>query len=823
MQELDSTLRAPLRKVRKLSTIFLFAALTPALFAQKTWVEQGPGPIINGQDVGLTNPKNPVSGAINAIAPVDADTVYVGAVNGGVWKTINATAASPTWTQLTDKHLKALSIRSLAISPLNSMHIFAGTGSSSSYSSAGSPGIGVARSLDGGTNWTVEAASTFTGEKIVSIVPTSAKSVVLAAVHYQNSPNNNFGLFRSTDNAKTFTQLTGDGVSGLPGCGVSNIAGDPTSVHRFYAAAPPDFCFPKQTAGVYKSEDDGATWVGVNSGLVVANSKVILLSVSKADGAVYAMVMNSDRTLGGIFRLKNQGTSWTQMDTPTPTIFPGTQAGDQGAIVAHPTLAGIVFVGGDYHPTTYGGCADFGGNIRRGDASQAAGSQWTDIVCDGANGTAPHADSRAFAFNSAGTILLHGDDGGLFKLTNPDTLSPTWSSFNGDIRPSEIHNIAYDPLSHVLLSGNQDTGNSYQLSAGSLTWTDISSGDGAVVAVDADQTAHPGTSIRYEGYINLKFFNRHTFGSDNVEIGTSSALALNITSGPGSNGTILSDTTTQFTNPYVLNNINPSRMLIGTSSLYESLDKGDNFTNFGTLGAPVSSMSYGSALDTVSYPDAFYVGAGASIYHRVTLGNAPTVLTAYPGGKVVSLVMNPLDYQNVYVLDSTGSVYGSTDEGVTWTNFTFDLATKITQPQTIEIFSPPLGKGNKNDQHLRIIVGGIGDVMHLRPKAGDILWTKVGDGLPKGAFIYDLHYNAACDTLIAGSLGRGAWTLASPFSISAGGTCPPVVASGNTGAQPSIGVAGTEAMRQLSVEPNAIENNPPVANNPSVAAGPKAH
>jgi hypothetical protein len=820
MQELDSKLRAPLRKVRKLSTIFLFAALTPALFAQKIWVEQGPGPIINGQDVGLTNPTNPVSGAINAIAPLDANTVYVGAVNGGVWKTTNAMATAPTWTPLTDKHLKALSIRSLAISPLNSSHIFAGTGSSSSYSNRGDPGFGVARSLDGGTNWTVEAASTFTGKPIVSIVPTSARMVVLAATGKSGNAGN--GLFRSTDNGKVFTLLSGDGASGLPSGGVSDIAGDPSSSHRFYAAVP-DIYSSSTSVGVYKSEDDGATWKFVSSGLTVLNSAVIRLSVSKADGAVYAMVMNSDSTLGGIFRSTNQGTSWTQMDTPTPTIFPGTQAGDQGAIVAHPTLAGIVFVGGDYHPQT-NGCTDFGGNIRRGDASQAAGSQWTDVVCNGANGTAPHADTRAFAFDTTGTILLHGDDGGLFELNNPDSAARVWTSFNGDIRPSEIHNIAYDPLSHVLLSGNQDTGDSYQLSANSLTWTDISSGDGAFVAVDADQTAHSGSSIRYYGYIKLQSFNRSTFGSNNVQTAVS-ALALNIQTGNGSGQTILAyDTTRQFNNPYVLNNINPSRMLIGTSSLYESSDKGDNFTNLGTLGAPVSSMSYGSALDTVSFPDTFYVGAGSSIYHRVTSGNAPTVLTAYPGKTIVSLVMNPLDYQNVYVLDNTGSVYGSTDEGATWTNFTFDLATKMTQPQTIEIFSPPLGKGNKNDQHLRIIVGGIGDIVHIRPKAGDTLWTKAGDGLPKGAFIYDLHYNVACDTLVAGSLGRGAWTLASPFSISAGGTCPPVVASGNTGAQSSIGVTGANAaMRQLSAEPNATENNPPVANTAPVLTRPKAH
>ena len=261
--------KSTIRNVPFTARMFLMpvfiATLTPALFAQ--WKEQGPGPIINGQDIGLTNPNNPVSGAVNAIAtvPGNANTVYVGTVNGGIWKTTNATAATPTWTPLTDTQLPALSIRSLAISPLDSKLIFAGTGSSSSDANLGSPGFGVAKSIDGGTKWTVESAKTFTGTKIVSIVPGSTKGLVLAAVHNQNP----FGVFRSTDDAKTFNRITGNGASGLPGCGVSNIAADPTAPNRFYAAVPPDFCLANQTPGVYKSEDDGVTWTAVNSGLDV--------------------------------------------------------------------------------------------------------------------------------------------------------------------------------------------------------------------------------------------------------------------------------------------------------------------------------------------------------------------------------------------------------------------------------------------------------------------------------------------------------------------------------------------------------------------------
>ncbi|HZU91210.1 MAG TPA: hypothetical protein VE993_18300, partial [Stellaceae bacterium] len=151
--------------------------------AASTWIEQGPGPIFNGSTEGL--PGNPVAGAINAIAtvPGDPDMLYVGAVNGGVWLTLDATSPAPIWTPLTDEALPALSIASLAVSPVNSSVVFAGTGSTSSLSDQGSPGFGVARSTDGGETWSVLAESTFAGQRIVAIVPTTlgGGSVVLAA------------------------------------------------------------------------------------------------------------------------------------------------------------------------------------------------------------------------------------------------------------------------------------------------------------------------------------------------------------------------------------------------------------------------------------------------------------------------------------------------------------------------------------------------------------------------------------------------------------------------------------------------------------------
>jgi hypothetical protein len=168
--------------------------------------EQGPGPMLMTSNTVLP-PMNPAGGAINAIvpSPSSADVIFVGTVSGGVWKTSNATSAAPTWEPLTDKQLPELAIRSLAMSPVNSNTLFAGTGSTSSFGRfQRTLGIGVARSLDGGTTWEVLARDTFIGRTITSIVPTTLNggATVLAATweRDQASLANKGGVYMSTDN-----------------------------------------------------------------------------------------------------------------------------------------------------------------------------------------------------------------------------------------------------------------------------------------------------------------------------------------------------------------------------------------------------------------------------------------------------------------------------------------------------------------------------------------------------------------------------------------------------------------------------------------------
>ena len=743
--------------------IFLLSlsVVVDASAAPKIWVEQGPGPILDGQTLGLLN--NPVSGAINAIvvSPSDRDVVYVGTVNGGIWKTTNATGDNPTWIPLTDRRLPALSINSLAISPVQPHTLFAGTGSTSSFAFVGSPGFGVARSANGGKRWTVLASSTFNGRRINSIMPaTFDGNVVLASTLFDRG-----GVFRSVDKGESFVQISGATATGLPTGGVSSLVGSRRDPDAFYAALPATFG-GGSSAGVYRSDDGGVTWNAVNSGLAGLSSSLrILLAVhaSTDEEVVYAAVISSNGKLSGVFRSSDFGQTWTTMN-PVPDIFPVGQGMIHGAIVADPTDPNVVFIAGD------AGCG--GGNVLRGDASQLPSNQWQSVVCGGAKNTSPHADSRAMVFDVTGD-LLYACDGGLYRLVDPNNVANVrqWVSMNGDIRPTEFHSVAYDRLSRIVFGGTQDNGTPVQSAPGEFTWMQLLGGDGGNVAVDTDQNAHPGTTIRYTSFQRFGFFNRTIWDAANNLVSGPISVQLRITAGPGTGQTFFTFDSAQFYQPFVLNAIDPSRMLIGTTNIYESMDRGDSLTNLGSAtfqignGIGASPMAYGGGLAGAAAPDVFYVGAGSTIRHRVTLGGPITTLSTYPGGIARSLVINPQNYQQVFVLDSLSRVWGSFDEGASWVNLTANLPTLSDDVRVLEIFA-----GSSDPRHVVLIAGGAGGVFKMRKPGPERAWSALGKKFPHG-FVLDLHYDSTDDVLVAGTLGRGAWTL--PNAFQDGSVAPP--------------------------------------------------
>lgn len=394
------------------------------------WRPLGPGPSHNGQVENITNRE--VVGAVNAVAthPTNAGIVYVGSVNGGVWRTANATATAPNWTRLTDT-LGSLSIGSIELDPTDaqSRTILAGVARTSSLGRDGGGLIGLLRSTNEGTSWTVLSA--LANREIQGVAPRGA--VLVAATDN--------GIHRSTNTGAAFTLLSGAAGSGLPAGATLDLAGHRSTPAVLYAAVTGG-----GARGIFRSEDTGATWTRVSDAGVEARMNVgtngtrrTELAVGAA-GQVFIAVVDDTGRLSAVFRSANGLAPWTDLGVPLTTeqngVLFGAHPGGQGSIhlsiAADPSNADLVYIGGDRQPyfgegvsgsTTFFpnsiGARDYSGRLFRGDASLPAESRWTPLTHSGTpDNSSPHADSRDMAFDAAGN-LVQVDDGGIYKRTQP--------------------------------------------------------------------------------------------------------------------------------------------------------------------------------------------------------------------------------------------------------------------------------------------------------------------------------------------------------------------------------------------------------------------
>jgi hypothetical protein len=713
------------------------------------WVEQGPASASGGQDFTLTG--DAVSGAVNSLAahPTDANIIYAGTVGGGIWRT---TDGGGNWTPLTDL-FPSLGINSIAFSPLDANVLYAGTGNFASGGTVGGP-IGLLRTTDAGATWSIVGAAQLGTRRILAVVPTAIGTSVANQVVLAGTIGG--GLWRSTDGGTNFTQISGasgssDGLDNdadgtvdeagelnFPAGGNVHVVRDPGNNNRLYAA--------RAGTGIFRSDNGGANWVQVNNGLTgVAGSTRIELSVSAAAGnPVYAGFINGAQQLGNVFRTTDQGGNWAAIGVAPNTN--GSSAGAQGnlhfAIVADPADATLVYVSGD----TFAG-GPFFGNLARGDSDDGS---WTAISRSlNTLFTAPHADSRDMAFDANGN-LLEADDGGVFRLNSPSGLVSTWNNANGNLRITEFYVAAYDHLNDRIFGGSQDTGTPEgALGSGPSGWSEVNQADGGWASVGYSQILGVDVSIRYTMSNNFNSsFQRRIFGPLNFPLGSSNL---------GVNG--LNATDSGFTGfsvfPFEANRFDGTHIVIGGNGLYESTDSGDNLTVLNAGGqVNVSSIAYGGMLGGVANEDVLYVGVGGQLFLRSTNGGALNQLNNYPGGSPQDIAMDPDNWQRVYVTDGS-NVFRSTDAGVNWT--TIGNPAAAGSIAAVDVFG---ASASPNDEI--VVIGAVNGVFRSRnPGSGlNATWSEFGGNLAN-APVVDVRYDSTDDVLVAGTHGRGAWTVPS--------------------------------------------------------------
>ena len=391
------------------------------------------------------NPTGGGAGRINFVRfdPTNSTTMYVGAPDGGLWKTTNG---GTSWTTNTDQ-LSVIGVSDIAIDPTNTQIMYLATGdadASDTYS------VGVLKSTDGGTTWgTTGLAWTVTQGRNISRIlvnPTNPQIVMAFASN---------GIWRSTNGGTTWTQPTGT-FNGIMDAEFK--PGDPTTV---YAAGT---VFKKST-------DSGATWTAVTTGLTGIGRLAIAVTAANPSYVYVLAAKSSDSGFLGLIRSTNSGTSFSTRST-TPNVLGwdnGADSGGQGwydlAIAASPTDAEVVFIGGiNIWKSTNGGTA------------WTLNSHWY----GGYSKPYVHADIHDLAFlPGSGTTLFAGTDGGVSKTTNTGT---NWSDITANLAIAQQYRIGLSTSNaNLIIAGHQDNGtNRYNGTA----WAEVYGGDGMDCFID---------------------------------------------------------------------------------------------------------------------------------------------------------------------------------------------------------------------------------------------------------------------------------------------------------------------------------------------------
>lgn len=672
-----------------------------------SWTERGP----NGDFYGPQGNSRPAgqqtSGRIRAMMVDSLDpthnTVWVGGVDGGLWKTTDITASPSPWVLIND-YLSNLAVSAICQDPRpgfqNNMYFCTGE----SFRNADAVrGVGVFKSTDAGITWSfLSNTSAFTS--CTRIICDYQGNV------YLGTRGN--GLLRSTDGGTTWTDITPSGV----GVNIGDLEISSTA-----AAGRLHMTTGIGSTQTYRYTDIPSTVTsasGWNTATTAFPSFNERCELGILGNLLYACPVNpATNNVPTIYKSIDGGVNWTATGAQPGG---GSWANGQGwyslSVGINPGNPSEVIVGGlDCFKTTNGG------------SSWSQISSWV-----GTGGPYVHADQHNIQWWDGGTKLIFGCDGGVHYSSNGGT---TINDRNKGLRLKQFYSIAIHPVeTNYFIAGAQDNGVHRLNHVGLDSSMEVYGGDGMYVAIDQNEGQYQFGS--YVGNVYRRSTNN----------GATWTTPINTGGG-------------RFVNPFDYDNNQNIFYACNATGNYLRWNNPQTGSSFDIVTATGFTGNVSAVHASPYTPNKVYFGMGSGGIQYVNNANTGTTVTATnitpsgASGYCNSVVTGSSDQFLIATYSSydVTHVWYSTNNGTSWTAIDGNLPN---MPVRWALFHP--------DSDTKAYIAtetGVWETDNIN--GSSTVWT------PSPSFptvrTDMIKYRTSDRTIAAGTHGRGIWTATVPL------------------------------------------------------------
>jgi photosystem II stability/assembly factor-like uncharacterized protein len=561
---------------------------------------------------------------------------------------------------------------------------------------AGTRGMGVFRSADGGLTWS-PASQGIIGRSVsaLAVDPSSSATV------YAGTPLGT--IYKTTDHGATWVS-SGNGLF-AGGAPITALMIDPVTPSTLYVATESQAVFP--SLGVQKSTNGGQSWFNSGSNGLGTKNVYCLGLDPQNPGTLYAggLFDNFDRP---IFKTTNGGTSWV-------SISNGVSALGVDAIGVDPLARDTLFFSqtGSLRKSTNGGTSwSSGGSglpfstigtaivYERNSSSNIWYATFNDVYRTTNGGTswtaAKIANKRVNGLdvNSAGLVIAGTADSGLYRRPAEAT---AWTPANTGFLASRILSLIADPSSPgVVYAGTESTGifksidhgRSWQLLSTSLLRSNVNA-----LAIDPKRPAimfagTSGLSRSLDGgttWQSVGFFSR--------------------------------------TNAIAIDPVVTDVIYAGTSTGVSKSTNGGGSFSVASTGLPSLTSVDALAIDPTSTMTVYAGVAGEGIYKSTDGGASWTKKSSgMTDPDVEAIVVDPAQPATLYVATNGGGVFKSTSASESWSEANSGLPSKLTLSLAL----------SKDDGALYTGTNGSGV---FRSTDGGGTWTQLGGASPAPSLV----------------------------------------------------------------------------------------